>query len=265
MILMREIQIKLILITIVIYAVDILSYSTKLNHAKNGKTMLSNSLFNIISLVGRTANMFQAPLLGAMIDYSIRSKYNPVYEMRNVIFSATIGCLVGIVLIPTFVQVFEKAVARLEKAGSVPMLFLQAMSIASIKQVAKHTQGPTKSMLKRLRFKNIPKRLLLLNVLISGIHTIGVIAAFYAAVYVPEKRLAVSASSGMINGVATVLFTVFVDPSASIIFEEVKSGKRPYGDAKALVAFMVGTILFGTLLGQAFLIPAAKIIAYVYR
>jgi hypothetical protein len=102
-------------------------------------------------------------------------------------------------------------------------------------------------------------------VIISGIHTIGVIAAFYAAVYVPEKRLAVSASSGMINGVATVLFTVIVDPSASIIFEEVKSGKRPYGDAKAVVAFMVGTILFGTLLGQALLIPAAKIIAHVYK
>jgi len=52
---------------------------------------------------------------------------------------------------------------------------------------------------------------------------------------VPEEhRLSASASSGMINGIATILLTLLVDPQSAIITDQALRQKRSYGDVKAL-------------------------------
>lgn len=256
---------KLIVLTMVIHIIDTLSYSVRLNSVKNGNFALSLSLFNLIVLISRTANMFQGPLIGTMIDNSIKAKYNPINEVRDVIFATTIGTLIGIILIPTFLKLFSKSVSRLEETGSIPNLVVQSLSIANIKHIAKNTVIPRKNMINDLRYKNIPKKLLLVNALITGIYTIGVLSAYYASIYAPGKRLAISASSGMINGIASILLTVFIDPKAAIITDEAFRGKREYVDVKTLVIMLIGTKLIGTLLRQLLLIPSAKFIVYFYK
>lgn len=265
MVIQMSSQIQLIMLTIIIHFIDTLSYSVRLNSVRSGNFALSTSLFNSIVLVSRTANMLQGPLIGTMIDNSIKLAYNPIYEIRNVIFATTVGTLLGIVCIPTFLRAFSKGVKQLEVTGSIPGLVIQSLSVANIRNIAKNTIKPSKSMLMNLRYKNIPKRLLLLNALITGIYTIGVLSAYYASLYVPEKRLAVSASSGMINGVASILLTLFIDPKAAIITDEVYRKKRAYGDIKALVVLLIGTKLLGTLMGQLLIIPSARVIAWMYR
>jgi len=265
MILGTDLFIKLIIFTIIIHIIDTLSYSVRLNSVKSGNFALSLSLFNLIVLVARTANMFQAPLIGTMIDISIKISYNPIHEVRYVVFATTIGTLIGIVLIPSFLKLFSKSVLKLEETGSIPNLVIQSLSIANIKRIAKNTVIPNKNMISNLRYKNIPKKLLLLNALITGIYAIGVLSAYYASIYSPENRLAISASSGMINGIASILLTIFIDPKAAIITDEAFSGKRDYGDVKTLVIMLIGTKLVGTLLGQLLLIPSAQFIAYFYR
>ncbi|GIM27607.1 hypothetical protein CPJCM30710_02730 [Clostridium polyendosporum] len=255
---------KLILLTAVIHLIDTLSYSVRLNSVKSGNFALSLSLFNLIVLISRTANMLQGPLIGTMIDNSIHNNYNPINEVRDVILSTTIGTLLGVLFIPTFLKLFSKAALKFEETGSIPNLVIQSLSLANIKGIARNTVKPSKSMIKNLRYKNIPKRLLLLNTVITGIYTIGVLSAYYASIYVPDKRLAVSASSGMINGIASILLTIFVDPKAAIITDEAYRGKREYGDVKVLVVMLIGTKLIGTLLGQLLLVPSAKFIAFFY-
>ncbi len=256
---------KLFIFTAVIHLIDTLAYSVRLNSVKNNNFALSTSLFNLIVLVSRTANMFQAPLIGKIIDISINSNYDPIFEIRKIIFATSFGTLLGIIAIPTFLQLFSKGVSKLEETGSVPSLVLQSLSLANISRIAKSTIRPTKSMISGLRFKDIPKRLLLLNTLITGIYTIGVLAAYYAAVFSPENSLAISASSGMINGIASILLTLFVDPKAAIITDEAARGKREYGDVKALVTLLIGTKLLGTLLAQLLVVPSAMFLAYLYR
>lgn len=264
MILEVNLLLKLILLTAVIHLIDTLSYSVRLNSVKSGNFALSLSLFNLIVLISRTANMFQGPLIGLMIDKSINNSYNPINEVRDVILSTTIGTLLGVLFIPTFLKLFSKAVLKFEETGSIPNLVIQSLSLANIKGIARNTVKPSKSMIKNLRYKNIPKRLLLLNTVITGIYTIGVLSAYYASIYVPDKRLAISASSGMINGVASILLTIFVDPKAAVITDEAYRGKREYGDVKVLVVMLIGTKLIGTLLGQLLLVPSAKLIAFFY-
>lgn len=254
----------LIFLTIIIHFIDTLSYAVRLNSVKSGNFALSLSLFNLIALGSRTANLFQGPLIGQLIDKSIKASYDPIDYVRQVVFATTAGTLLGILFIPTFLRLFSKAIGRLEITGSVPGLVVQSLSLGNIKHIARSITKPSKRMLEGLKFKNIPIKLLLLNVLITGVYTIGVLSAYYSAIYVPENRLAASASSGMINGAASILLTLFIDPKAALITDEAYRGKREYGDVKALVVMLIGTKLIGTILGQLLLMPAAKLIAFFY-
>ena len=265
MIVNMSLVIKLFIFTLIIHFIDTLSYSVRLNSVKKGNFALSLSLFNLIVLISRTANTFQGPLIGSLIDSSVKASYNPIHEIRWVVFASTVGTSLAVLFIPTFLKMFSSAVSKLEETGSVPGLVTQSLSIANIKRIARKTTKPSKNMLKDLRFRNIPKRLLLINIVVTGVYTIGVLAANYAAIIVPDHMASVIASSGMINSIATILLTLFIDPRAAQITDEVYRGKREYGDIKALVIMLIGTKLLGTILGQVLLVPSARIIAYFYR
>ena len=263
---MEKILLELMFITCVIHLIDTLAYSVRLNSVRSGQFALSMSLFNVFVLVSRTANMLQGPLIGVLIGSSIAGGSDPIGIMRNVIFASTLGTIIGIVFIPTFLRIFSVAVSRLESTGSVPSLVIAALSLDNLRRIRAKAAVPRKQMLYNVRFREIPKRLLLFNTLITGIYTIGVLAAFYAATLVPaDKQLAVVASSGIINGVASILLTMFVDPKAAVITDQALRGDRPDSDVKALVVLLIGTKLLGTILAQALLIPAAYIIASFYR
>ncbi|GBF32372.1 hypothetical protein DCCM_0566 [Desulfocucumis palustris] len=262
---MEKTLIELLVLTFVIHLIDTLAYSVRLNSVKSGQVALSFSLFNLFVLVSRTANTFQAPLIGSIIGAGILHGVDPLADIRKVIFASTIGTLTGVLLIPSFLRVFEAGVRRLEITGSVPSLVVQALHLNNIKRIVKSAARPSRAMLTRLRYREIPKRLLILNALVTGIYTIGVLAANYSAVLVEEQhRLAAVGSSGMINGVATILLTLFIDPKSAVITDQALRGKRPYSDVKALVVLLLVTKITGTILGQALFLPAAKIIASFY-
>lgn len=263
---MERTLVELIILTSIIHLIDTLAYSVRLNSVKSGQVALSFSLFNLIALVSRTANTLQAPLIAGIIGTSIAYGLNPITDMRIVIFAATVGTLTGVLLIPSFLRIFEKAVNRLEVTGSVPSLVVEALHINNIKQIVKSVSKPSKTMLERLRYREIPKRLLILNSLVTGIYTVGVLAASYSAILVSEEyRLQVVASSGMINGVASILLTLLIDPKSAMITDQALRGKRPYGDVKALVVLLITSKLVGTLLGQVLFLPAAEVIASFYK
>jgi len=220
----------------------------------------------VFVLVSRTANTLQGPLIGSMIGLSILKNINPILELRKIVFASTIGTILGIIFIPTFLKIFSKAVNRLEITGSVPSIVVQALSVSNIKRIALEATLPRKNMLHKLRFKEIPKRLLLYNTLITGIYTIGVLAAFYAATLVPpQHQLSASASSGLINGIAAILLTLFVDPQAAIITDQALTGRRSPDDVKALVILLLTTKIIGTVIAQFMIIPSAYFIASFYN
>lgn len=258
--------IELIALTFVIHLIDTLSYSVRLNAIKSKQFALSTSLFNVFVLVSRTANMLQGPLIGGVIGASIATHVSPVTGIHEVVFASTIGTLAGILMIPTFLKVFSMAVNKLELTGSVPSIVIQALSVNNIKLIAKNAVFPSRFMLPSFRYRDIPKRLLLLNTIITGVYTVGVLAAYYSATLVPPKfQLAASASSGLINGVASILLTLFIDPYAAIVTDQAIRGDRPYEDVKMLVILLIGTKVLGTLFGQLLLTPSALIIASFYR
>lgn len=256
---------QLLSLTFIIHLIDTFAYAVRLNAVKNGQYALSISFFNVFYLISLSAHSFQAPLIGNLVDLACISNTDPLPAMRHVISVATFGTLVGMGLTPTFLKLFALAVEKLEKTGSVPLVVIQGLHLRNLKQFLKIITKPTRKMIYKLPFSEVPKELLILNALITGIYTVGVLSAFYAASLVgTEHRLAASASAGVINGLANIIFMLFVDPRSAIITDQAFRGNRPYNDVKALVIVLMSSKLFGTLLGQFLLVPLAQSIVKFY-
>jgi len=253
--------------TATIHMVDTLSYSVRLAGIKTKRLAMAISLFNIIVLISRTANMIQAPLLGSIVDNAInqRNTLELLSQFRWIILSATIGSIIGALLLPSFVSLFSKGILTLEKTGSISQMIGMIIFQKPAEKIKRNLKKPKLSMLRALSINKIPPTFLLLNLLITSVSTIGVLAAIYAGAIVPEYRITASQLSGIINGGATILLALVVDPQAAIITDQTLQGQRSEQEAKTMVAFLVGGKIIGTVLSQFIFVGAAKIIVLITK
>lgn len=59
-------------------------------------------------------------------------------------------------------------------------------------------------------------KLFCVNMIITAIYTIGVLSALYAALIAPEIASTAMMASGLINGIATILLVIFIDPKICV-------------------------------------------------
>lgn len=121
---------------------------------------------------------------------------------------------------------------------------------------------PRWNYLKGVTLKTIPKRLFVINVIITAIFTIGVLSSIYASMLVPKYAQAALMSSGIINGIATILLTLFIDPKASVLADRVMKNQSDYIYLKSYSLTMISSKLLGTIVAQLLFIPAAYYVAW---
>ena len=265
---MEYITEKLIYIAIfifIIHSIETLAYAVRLSGARVKMIASALSLFNIMVMISRLANMMQQPFTGSLIDTAPTENAQMFVEnqFRLLISASTVGTLFGILLLPTFIALFSRAIIHLsEEEGSVPSLFKRIFSLQYIKRGLTHFNLPKFSYLRGTKLKEIPIKLFLVNMIITAIYTIGVLSALYAALLAPERASTAIMASGLINGVATILLVIFIDPKVSVIADDVVNQRGSYQKLKTISLLMVTSRLFGTLLAQLFFIPGAKYVAW---
>jgi hypothetical protein len=122
---------------------------------------------------------------------------------------------------------------------------------------------PRFTYLKGITLKTIPKRLFVINIIISAIFTTGVLSSIYASLLVPKYYAqAALMSSGIINGIATILLTLFIDPKASVLADRVMKNQIDYIYLKSYTLTMVSSKFLGTIVAQFLFIPAAYYVAW---
>ena len=223
------------------------------------------SLFNIMVMFSRLANMMQQPFTGSLIDNapSVNTEEFVADQFRFLIGASTVGTVFGILFLPTFIALFSRAIIHLsEEKGSVPSLLKRIFSLQYIKRGVTHFSLPKFSYIRGTRIKDIPIRLFFVNMIITAIYTIGVLSALYAALLAPERANTAIMASGLINGMATILLVIFVDPKVSVVADDVVNQRGSYQTLKNISLMMVTSRLLGTVLAQLFLIPGAKYIAW---
>jgi hypothetical protein len=239
---------------------DTLVYAVRFSGVSTKRVATAFSLFQII------------PLLSSVVEQTINTglehtaEYQDLllqlnYEIRLVIIFATAGTVAGVLFTPVFVFIFTRIIFLFEEAGSIPRLFLMLSSPRwLLVLISKKPGWPIRRKVFYIYKRNIPLTFLVANVIIIGIWTTGVLSALYAGALIPNYRSTASLLSGVVNGMATILSAVIVDPTAAMITDQALRGERDQNDVKQMVYYLCLTRILGTLLAQALFLPAAYLI-----
>ncbi|CAI8805632.1 Na(+)/drug antiporter [Bacillus pseudomycoides] len=89
-------------------------------------------------LVSRTSNLLQAFLLGGIVDQAkIDSSIDLERTIRLVLFTASIGTLLAIILYPTLTKLFGYVIQNFETGGSF-IRMMKTNNIQKLKYTKKH-------------------------------------------------------------------------------------------------------------------------------
>jgi len=125
---------------------------------------------------------------------------------------------------------------------------------------------PARSNVTQLHLDRGPgSKIVFLNVIGVALWSVGVFASLYAGYLNPELRVTAVTLSSIINGIATILMFVFIDPQMSMMTDDVIDGKVSEPCFRRAVVWLVGSRFVGTLVAQLLFVPAATMIAYVAK
>ena len=139
------------------------------------------------------------------------------------------------------------------------------MRPATVGAVLNEVKFTMKTRIRDLPFRSVPKDILILNVLVTAVYGIGIVAAAYASVLYPQAARTAVLSSGLVNGFATIAYNIVVDPASAMITDRAVRGERSIQDVRALVAGLSITATVGLALSQLLLIPGASLIELCAR
>jgi hypothetical protein len=232
---------------------------------RTGRIAVSFALFNILVLISRTANGFQAPLLANTIETNINSGAGPdLLNFRLIILSCTVASIIGGLLIPSFQRILSIAVDRFSIYKSVPKVLIHGFTKTGMTSIKESIVIPSTKNISSLKIsQDFPWKVFIMNVVAVAIVTIGVLSALYAGYFTPEYRSTASNLSAIINGLATILMFVFIDPFLSVMTDEVVLGKTSESLFRKYIVYMVIARVAGTLIAQIVFLPAAKLISLV--
>ncbi|GAA0769249.1 lipid II flippase Amj family protein [Clostridium subterminale] len=258
-------QIIIVLVlNFIISIIGTLAYSVRLVGVRTGKIAITFAVFNVLSLVSRTALTFQAPLLTKFVENSTGG--SDVLNLFNLIIIVSgIATLVGAFLIPTFQKLFYKGVIRFSIDKSIPKLIMHSFSKAGVHYMRDCISIPVKESVTKINFKKLPLKIIIYNIIAVAILTVGSLAPIYAGTIVPDLRATCITLSSVINGFATILMSIFIDPQLSIMTDDVIDGKCPEEDFRSCVIAMIGSKTIGTFAALPLLIPASYIIVLVAK
>lgn len=264
-----SIQISIVLIlTVIINVISTLAYSVRIVGVKTGRIAISFAVFNVFALISRTANSIQAPLMAKSIESNMKlgNSQNLLYMFRWILLATTLATIIGAILMPTFIKIFKKAVESFSIHRSIPKLLLHSFSKSGIEQFKNSVTKPKRENLAQLKsLKRIPKKIILLNTIAFSISTVGVLASLYAGCLNPDLRTTCSTLSSVVNGFATIIMFIFIDPFISMLTDDVIRGVCSEFNFNRCIIFIVGGLIAGTVLAQFILVPAAEIIVVIAK
>jgi hypothetical protein len=266
-------------ITFIVQGVTIGAYAARLAGVQTKRIATSISLFNLFVTTGRLANLFVIFFMGPLADQAgnavttfqrdpgVVAAWQHLFEvqLRLIVLAGTAGMIVFALLMPMFTYLFRRGVHSFEARGSVPHSLARLLSPRVLADVLRSQRLPRLSELRSFDWRALPKRLLIFNTLVMCVYAIGVQASYLASVFdVAVARTSIGLS-GVINGIGTIAFTLFVDPTSAIITDQAIHGKRTVEEVRSMVFYLALTAIVGSLLSQALLYPAAVIIEVVAR
>ncbi|SDN56033.1 Protein of unknown function [Janthinobacterium sp. OK676] len=256
-------------LTFIIHIIGTLAYSVRIAGIRTRRIAVSLALFSILLLLSRTSNSFLGPFLAKRVETGIAQHGSAdalLLDFRWLLLSASLATILGAILIPTFQRVFCRAVEHFQVHRSVPKLLLHAVFKGGLSYLKTSASLPKPANVTGLRQETgVSASMTAMNVIATALWTVGVFAALYAGVLDPSVRVTSSTLSSIINGGATIMMAVFIDPHMSGMTDDVIEGKIEESQFRRAVVWLVGSRLAGTLIAQFLLVPSAVVIVGVAK
>ena len=254
------------LLTAGINLIGTLAYAARIAGVRTRRIAMSFALFNILVLVSRTSNSFLGPFLAKRIEsrLAIGGGDALLGDFRMVLMSATLAVALGIALIPTSQRLFVNAIGYSQRHRSTSRMLLRAASPAGLRSIRTSVRAPRLEHLRELaRPRGVGWGVLLANCLAQALITVGVLASLYAGYLNPQYRVTASQLSAVINGFATILLFALIDPQLSVMTDDVVEGRVSDPLFRRTIVWISFSRLAGTVLAQAFFVPAAHLVAWI--
>ncbi|MBN1314288.1 MAG: DUF2837 family protein [Anaerolineales bacterium] len=253
------------LLTTIIHAVDTGSFAARLAGVRTGRLALAGSLYNVLALSSRSANMIAGPFIAAMTD--LASGNNNIHALlpnyRILLMAATTGTLIAGMLIPTLSRLIASGVILYERQRSLPRILIRSASIRGVWRMRKSITTPRISAVKKSRWSPFPKRFLLLSILVTSFFSVSNFAALYASAMIPAGARTAASLAPLLTGLAVFINVFVISPYAALVVDEAIRAERPLPDVTYITVWQIGARFVGTLLAQVLLVPMAQIIAYL--
>lgn len=248
----------------IISLIGTLAYSVRLVGVRTGKIAVSYAIFNVFTLISRVAVTFQVPILTKYVERNPGSTELTSIFIYIILISG-VSTIVGAFLIPSFQRLLSKGVQSFSVHRSVPKLLLHSLSKSGIVYLKEFASIPVKENITNLSIKDLPKKTLILNIIAVSLITTGALAPIYAGYIEPGLRATCITLSSVINGIATIMMTVFIDPQLSIMTDDVIEGKCSEQHFRSCVVGMVCSKTLGTFLSLLVFLPATYFIVFIAR
>lgn len=258
----------LCVLTFVIHLIGALAYAVRIAGVRTRRIAMSFALFNVLVLVSRASNAFQGPFLSKRVETGLAADAGGrlLSDFQWLMASASLAALIGALAIPTAQRLFTRAVAHFQVHRSIPKLLMHAFAKGGVSYVRQSVALPSPTHLKGMKQQvEVPARVIVLNVLAQALLTVGVFAPLYAGYLDPELRVTAVSLSSAINGVATILLFVLIDPCLSIMTDDVMEGRVSEPAFRRAVVWFAASRVAGTVLAQLLLVPAATAVALLAR
>ena len=257
-------------------AIQIGAYAARYAGVRTERIATSISLFNLFVTASRLAALFLTPSLGALADNatrpSVAAKLGAVppdvvnafdLQMRLIVAAGTVGTIVGAALLPTFIYLFTRGIRSFERRNSVFRALIRLGDPRVMMDVLSSVRLPEIPTILSYTREAVPAKLIIGNLVVMAIYAIGVPSAYYASVLNLDARTTAAGLSGIVNGIGTLAFTFFVDPTSALMVDQAVKGERSLNSIRAMVIALCVTAILGTIVSQLLLWPGAWVIAHV--
>lgn len=238
------------------------TYAARVSAVVTRRVAMALAIYNLFFLVTRLAQQVYAPILGSLRDHLVRQHALGDLEtlFRQVILGASAGAFVGLLLLPTFVEVYNRAINALDRLGSIPAVLFATLNPRRWPTVLGCLRPPGLFGVRPAELKELPQGFLWGNLVVISIHTVGVMAAIYAGAQNDDLARTATLLSSVVNGLATITLSIIVDPMCSLITDQAVKGERPVRHIYVMAVVLLLGMLVGTLLAQLVFGPAVWLI-----
>lgn len=251
-------------------------FSSRTSAVRTAKVATALAVFNFFSLISRIAGQFYGPFVGAVSDRLTRRDPGQALDPealhtlelfnRWLIGGATLGCILSVLLIPTFVRVYDSMIRQIDRHGELFRVLRMALHPRRWPTILRTLTAPWKQSLSWAALGRLPKGFLVANVVVLTFLTVGQLAAIYAgAALAPEFARTATLLSPLINGVATITLSLVVDPGCATVVDDTLKGERSVEDVETMTFCLAVGSVVGTSLAQLLFLPGAWFIGEIAK